>query len=146
MKQRTLIYSSIALIIVAAAIQFIRPELTNPPVEPQMTFEASADFSPETVKILSRSCTDCHSNSTNWPWYSHVAPVSWLVADDVKEARRHMNLSEWGRLSKEEAHVKLKEICSEVQDGEMPLWIYTLMHKEASLSQSDKDTLCNLKK
>jgi hypothetical protein len=146
MKRKTLIYGSTALIIVAAAIQFIKPELTNPPVEPKMSFEASADLSPETVKILSRSCSDCHSNSANWPWYSHVAPVSWLVADDVKEGRQHLNLSEWGRLSKEEADVKLKEICSEVQEGEMPLWIYTLMHKEARLSPSDKNTLCNIKK
>jgi hypothetical protein len=68
------------------------------------------------------------------------------VADDVKEGRQHLNLSEWGRLSKEGAHVKLKEICSEVQAGEMPLWIYTLMHKEARLSPSDKDALCNIKK
>jgi Haem-binding domain len=146
MKRKTLCYVATALFIVAAAIQFIKPELTNPPVEPKMSFAASADFSPETVRILSRSCTDCHSHSTNWTWYSHVAPVSWLMADDVKEGRQHLNLSEWGSLSKEESHVKLKEICSEVQDGEMPLWIYTLMHKEARLSPSDKDTLCNIKK
>lgn len=145
MKRRTVAFGLSAFIVIAAAIQFIRPERTNPPVESKMTFEAASNLSPETVTILRRSCADCHSNSTNWPWYSHVAPVSWLVADDVKEGRRHLNLSQWGRLSKEEAQAKQEEICDEVRAGEMPLWIYTLMHKEARLSQSDKDILCNLK-
>jgi hypothetical protein len=146
MKHRARRYGLLALIIVAAGIQFIQPERTNPPVDPQMTFESVVKPPPEISAILHRSCYDCHSNSTRWPWYSHVAPVSWLVADDVKEGRQHMNFSEWGRLNKEKAQTKTEDIFNEVHDNEMPLWIYTQMHREARLSQSDKDNLYKIKK
>ena len=146
MKHRALSYSLLALIIVAAGIQFIQPKRTNPQVDLQMTFEAVVKPSPEISAILHRSCYDCHSNSTRWPWYSHVAPASWLVADDVKEGRQHMNFSEWGRLSKEAAQSKLEDIRNEVSSGDMPLWQYRLIHKEARLSQANKDNLCKIKK
>jgi hypothetical protein len=145
MKHRALSYGLLALIIVGAGIQFIQPKRTNPPVNPQRTFDAIVKPSPDISAILHRSCYDCHSNSTRWPWYSHVAPVSWLVADDVKDGRQHMNFSEWGQLSKEEAQAKLKDIGNEVRDGEMPLWIYSLMHKEARLSQANKASLYKIK-
>jgi hypothetical protein len=145
MKHRTLAFGLSAFIVIVAAIQFIKPKRTNPPVEPKMAFESKTSLSPETVKILRRSCTDCHSNSTRWPWYSHIAPVSWMVANDVQNGRRHLNLSKWGQLNKEQAQAKQKDICDEVLAGEMPLWIYTLMHKDARLSSLDKDTLCNRK-
>jgi hypothetical protein len=129
-------------IIVVAGIQFIQPERNNPPVNLKMTFEATANPSKQITDILHRSCYNCHSNSTQWPLYSHVAPVSWFIADDVKQGRRHLNFSEWGRLTKEETHVKLQDICQEVSGGEMPLYLYTLMHKEAKLSPQDKALLC----
>src|SRR5882724_7218034 len=89
------------LVIVLACLflvaQFIRPAKTNPPIDQMLALESRTGVTPQVTAILNRSCTDCHSNKTRWPWYANVAPVSWLVIDDVNEARQDMNFSEWGR-------------------------------------------------
>ncbi len=98
---------------------------------------------PENVKdILKRSCYDCHSGHTNWPWYSHVAPVSWLVADDVVKGRKKLNFSEWAKMQDTKKEARLNEMCEQTRSGEMPLPNYLIIHKEAELSQADKDALC----
>ena len=76
-------------------IQFIRPAKTNPPIVRERTLEAAVAVPPEVEAILARSCNDCHSNGTEWPWYSNVAPVSFFVINHVNEGRRHLNFSEW---------------------------------------------------
>jgi cytochrome c551/c552 len=127
----------VALVIILAGLQFIPVDRTNPPV----TEEVDA---PEVAKaILQRSCYDCHSNATRWPWYSYVAPASWLVASDVGEARHHLNFSEWDRYSDEDRRDKLGDIREEVESGDMPLWYYLLMHPNARLSPDDRSTLMN---
>jgi hypothetical protein len=95
----------------------------------------------EVQAILDRSCMDCHSHATRWPWYAHVAPVSWLVAYDVRHARGHMNLSKWNGYPPKRQIKKVQAIWDEVEDGEMPLAQYLLMHPEAKLSDADKATL-----
>jgi hypothetical protein len=117
------------LIGILVFIQFIPADRSNPPV--------SADLSatPEVKEILKNSCYDCHSNETVWPWYSHVAPVSWLITGDVKDGRRHLNFSEWENLSKSDKAKTLSEIREEVEEGEMPLPIYTFMHSDADLTE-----------
>jgi cytochrome c553 len=122
--------------------QFFRPDRTNPPVNPDATFEAVAKPSPDVAAIVERSCYNCHSNTTEWPWYSGVAPISWLVANDVKGARAHMNFSQWNALSPEKAKQKLMNACEAVQAGDMPPWDYLMMHKAAKLSDQDIKTLC----
>ncbi len=115
------------LILGLTGIQFIEVERTNPPVTAEI--RAPSDI----MEILKKSCYDCHSNETVWPWYSKVAPVSWLVEDDVTEGRKHLNFSTFESL---DTSVKLKkkdEILEEVQNGEMPLDIYTLIHPNANL-------------
>jgi hypothetical protein len=92
---------------------------------------------------VSRACYNCHSNNTVWPWYSRIAPVSWLVADDVKGGRAHLNFSEWGRLGPDVAQRRLQDVCDEVQAGDMPLWQYRMMHPEAKLSAQDVKVLCS---
>ena len=76
--------------------QFVRPERTNPVVDPGMTVQASLEVPVQVEDILSRACNDCHSNETAWPWYASVAPASWLCVKDANEGRRHLNFSEWG--------------------------------------------------
>ena len=139
--------SKVTLMILAGlflVIQFIRPERTNPPTDPAAAFEAVVK-PPEQVRIIvERACQDCHSNQTVWPWYSNVAPASWLLADDVSEAREHMNLSEWGRMSPEKRLEALGDVCREVTAGDMPLWQYRLLHPAAQLTKGDVQALCML--
>ena len=132
----------ILVVVLFLGLQAFSPARTNPPIEPAKTIEASAQITLEVAAILERACSDCHTNTTRWPWYSHVAPVSWLVVDDVNEGRRKLQLSEWGSFSVKKAAKKLEEICEEVKDGEMPLKAYLLMHPEARLSDADKQLLC----
>src|SRR5258706_1469494 len=87
----------IALIAVVAFLvvaQFIRPSRANPPIDPTKTLVATTPVPPSVQQTFERSCYDCHSNNTVWPWYSNVAPASWLLADDVKDGRRQVNFSE----------------------------------------------------
>ena len=91
--------------------------------------------------MIKASCFDCHSNETRWPWYSNVAPVSWLVADDVHTGRRHLNFSEWGKYPKSKQILKLGQIYEQVSKGEMPIAKYLYMHSDAKLSQADRDSI-----
>jgi hypothetical protein len=102
---------------------------------PLMVQEMTAD--PEIMQILRRSCFDCHSNETVWPWYSYVAPVSWLVAYDVREGRRELNFSEFNRISASDLREVIEEIGEEVEEGKMPPSIYTVTHPSARLSSDD---------
>jgi len=136
-------YTALAVVLFLVAAQFIRPELTNPPVNPDATFEAIAKPQPAAASIMKRACYDCHSNNTVWPWYSQVAPVSWLVADDVNEGRAHLNFSEWGLLGPEVSQKRLEAVCKEVKGGEMPLMQYLLIHSEAKLTPEEINTVCN---
>lgn len=133
-----------ALVVAAIGAQFYQPERTNPPYDRATSFEAVVHAPPEVKNAVSRGCQDCHSNQTAWPWYSKVAPVSWLVASDVQEARAHLNLSEWGRFSPEMAKLRLTEMCDEVTKGDMPPLQYTLVHRSAKLSADEKSALCSV--
>jgi len=92
--------------------------------------------------ILKRSCYDCHSDHTVWPWYTSVAPVSWLVADDVVKGRKKMNFSQWSKIPEAKREARLNEICEQIKADEMPLPNYLYIHGDAKLSQADKDILC----
>ena len=127
----------ILLVIVLAlfGIQLVPIPRDNPPV----TAEIQA---PDQVRsLLESSCYDCHSNQTVWPWYSHVAPVSWLVYRDVRKARDELNFSLWGEYTDRKRDHKLEEIEEYVSEGEMPLKIYLPLHPDARLSDADRQTL-----
>src|SRR6266513_2741101 len=98
----------LALLVLLGAIQLIRPAKTNPSVEPASTINAKLAVDPAVSAILERSCKDCHSNRTVWPWYSSVAPASWIVTHDVNEGRGKMNLSEWSKYDSAEAQTLVK--------------------------------------
>ena len=91
---------------------------------------------PRTRELFFRACKDCHSNETVWPWYSFVAPASWLVQSDVDEGRSHFNVSEWGR-----AENHGDDAAKMLRDGEMPLWYYLPAHREAQLSDEEREEL-----
>jgi hypothetical protein len=105
---------------------------TNPPVLQEPNWD-----SPQTRELAQRACFDCHSNETVWPWYSNVAPVSWLVQRDVDEGRQHLNFSDWG-------HVReLDDLPRVVKNGGMPPGQFLITHPEARLTQSEKDALAS---
>lgn len=122
-------------------MQFFGPAKTNPPVDETKIIAASTPVPAEISAILTRACYDCHSNQTRWPWYSHVAPVSWFVVGHVNDARRHLNFSEWAAYNSKRMKRKLEEIKEEVQDGAMPLPSYLPLHPEAKLSPTDVQAL-----
>ena len=103
----------------------------NPPVESQPQWD-----SPRTEELARRACFDCHSNESVWPWYSNIAPVSWLVYHDVEEGRQYMNFSKWDTY-KRQSH----ELPEVVAEGYMPLPIYLVMHPEADLTNAEKQEL-----
>jgi len=125
------------------SIQLYRPEQFTTAEVNDNHLTKKLNVPPDVENILKRSCYDCHSNHTTWPWYSNVAPMSWLVTDDVIRGREKMNFSEWGKLSSSKQSIRLESICEEITEGEMPLKQYLIIHRDAELSQADKDLLCN---
>ena len=138
MKKRVILI----LIAIAVLIQLYRPAKINPPEDAGKTLHATAQLPSDVAQTLDRSCRDCHTNRTAWPKYSYVAPVSWVIVDDVNEGRRHVNFSEWGSYSPERQQRKLDDICDEVKDGGMPLRQYTWMHAGTALNQQQRDAVC----
>lgn len=131
-------------IIVPAAfvlIQFFQPNRTNPPIDQATTIEADSEFTMPVSGLLRTACFDCHSNETRWPWYSYVAPVSWLVADDVASGRRHLNFSEWEKYPKSKRVLKLGQIYEQVSKGDMPIQKYLYIHADARLTAADRDSI-----
>jgi len=121
----------IPLILIFGGIQFIHPEINNPPV--------TGDFTaPENVKaILKRACYDCHSNETNLRWYDKPAPVYWQVAKDVKEGREGLNFSTWQQLAPADQKAKFWEAVNQITAGAMPIKGYTFVHPATKLSTED---------
>jgi hypothetical protein len=119
------------LLIVLIGIQFIPVERSNPPIKQEMPM-------PNNVKeVLVRACYDCHSNTTEWKWYSKVAPMSFLISYDVKEGREHLNFTEWDYYSMKEDKIK-EEIWEEVLKERMPPWSYRVVNPKGKLSDEDK--------
>ena len=123
------------IVLVFILIQLIPVTLSNPAVVEDIT-------APHAIKsILKRACYDCHSHETVWPWYSKVAPISWLLAYDVHEGREELNFSNWGHYTEQKRSKKFKEIVEEIDEGEMPPWFYLPLHPEASLSTDEQQQL-----
>jgi hypothetical protein len=108
---------------------------TNPPVVSEPKWD-----SPQTRALAVRACFDCHSNQTKWPWYTNIAPVSWLIQRDVDDGRRRLNFSDWGAPSRGEGR-NPSEIVRTIQRGSMPPWFYLPPHPEAQLTPAEKDQL-----
>lgn len=141
--KKTLKITAVVLFVAFVAIQFYRPAKTNSPIIAAETLEATTHVPDEVAKILSRSCNDCHTNNSNYPWYSQVAPMSWGIIDHINEGRRELNLSTWAIYDTKRKKHKLEEICEMVTNGEMPHYQYLWIHRDAQLSDDDKKILCD---
>ncbi len=133
MLNKSILFGGIIFLILLALLQVIPVQAVekNPPVIAEPTWDT-----PQTRDMFFRACGDCHSNETAWPWYSQIAPVSWLVARDVKEGREKLNVSEWGIRENEADDVR-----KVIENGSMPPWFYLPMHPEARLTAQEKQDL-----
>jgi hypothetical protein len=119
------------------AAQLVHPERTNPPVVSDVAAP------PEVEQVLRRACFDCHSNQTEWPWYTAVAPISWVLHRDVLEGRRRLNFSEWGEYASDPETLarKLEQIAATVANGDMAPWYYRVLHSGARLTPAERERL-----
>jgi hypothetical protein len=132
--------SLFALAVVAVIVGQVSLE-QHVPIEPSNQGLPSL-FNSEPAHVLVRACGNCHSNQTDWPWYSHVAPVSWWIARHVREGRHRLDFSEWLTYSPWQRRDKLESICGLISTGRMPPRLYKSMHPEAKLTEGEKIAVC----
>lgn len=127
-------YVGFPALILLVLIQFlpIGKNHTNPPVLAEPMWDSQT-----TKQLFERACADCHANTTKWPWYSNVAPISWIIQEHVEDGRKHFNVSAWGAQKRNEGN----EAAEEVEKGEMPIFGYDITHPEAKLSILEKEAL-----
>lgn len=134
---------AVGLVAFLIFIQVIKPSRTNPPVVASRSLQAHVDVPPEVQTVLKRSCYDCHSSETVWPWYSHVAPVSWYVAHDVNVGRSHINFQNWeAQVNEQEGKEHLGMTCKLIREGKMPPADYRVMHKGSDVSPEETSAVC----
>lgn len=133
----------VALLGVLILIQFIKPAKNqSTAVTPDDIF-ANFQSADSTKQLIRTACYDCHSNNTVYPWYAEIQPVAWWLADHVNEGKSELNFSEFASYKPKKADHKLEEVIEMIQEGEMPLKSYTLIHGEAKLSEAQKISIIN---
>jgi len=132
----------VIVFVVLAGIQLIPVDRRNPAADPSHAIYATEPMPAEVKAVFERSCNDCHSSQTRWPWYSYVAPTSWIVAHDVHAARRQMNFSEWAGYSEKKTEERLNGICEQVVNGDMPEGKYALIHRRARVTEDERAAIC----
>ena len=131
----------IVLVLGFIVLQFFPPNRTNPPIVEAETLEATTHVPADVAAILNRSCSDCHSHKTTYPWYSNISPASLFLANHIADGRRHLNFSVWNTYDKKKKSHKMEEIQEQVEGGIMPLGSYLWIHRNAVLSESEARTL-----
>ena len=138
MKKKIALGIIIVFLVVA---QFFKIDKTNPETDAAMAITAVESVPEEVTAILNIACMDCHSNTTEYPWYSNVAPISWMLANHIEEGRAHLNFSEWGSLTQNDREYLSDDIVDMVAGKEMPMLTYWIIHTEAKLSDEQRTTL-----
>ncbi len=139
---KKILFTTLALmLIIFISIQFIRPERNISNQILQTDVSNTFNIPRNVYTLLKNACYDCHSNNTNYPWYSNIQPVGWFLAGDIKNGKSKINFSEFGALSLRRQISKLRGIETQIKNGTMPLSSYQLMHKEAQLTEKQKGLL-----
>lgn len=129
------------VICIFVIIQFFRPKKDTTIHAPEMAIEGVVQVPSYVSQTLKKSCYDCHSDQTTYPWYWNVQPVGWFLANHIKDGKRHLNFSDFGSYNLRRKYKKLGEIKEEVEHGEMPMKSYTILHRDAGLTESQKAEL-----
>jgi Haem-binding domain len=132
----------ILIVVGLVVIQFFQIDKSNPPIVPDQTLEASTRVPPDISEILGRSCKDCHTNQTIYPWYSNVQPVAWFLKNHIDDGLRHLNFSLWNTYTPSKKSKRLDDICEQLESKAMPLPSYLWIHGSSALSESDGKALC----
>ena len=140
--RKKLKWTVMILALIFIGLQFTNPGHTNPPIDETQTLQRTSTIPFGVSAVFARSCDDCHSNKTNWRWYTYVAPVSWLTVGHVNKGRAELNFSEWGHYRTRMKETRLKAICAQCQSGTMPLASYALVHPEVNLSAEEVKMIC----
>lgn len=131
----------LGLLVVLVLIQFIKIDKSTPAINPSEEFMSLLKPSAEVASVLKTSCYDCHSYETQYPWYATIAPVSFYLSNHIKDGRKHLNFSTWGQYSEKKQNHKLEECIEMIEKDEMPMSSYTLIHKNATLTNVQKGLL-----
>ena len=133
----------LGILVLLLASQLVPVNRSNPPIVPSRTIYSTQPV-PEAVKaVFDQSCKNCHSDETAWPWYSYVAPLSWMIARDVHRGRKAMNFSQWGNYPPSKREEKLEDICDQLANGDMPDRKYILLHQSARVTESQRSAICD---
>ncbi len=131
----------VLLLVVFIAMQLYRPEKNQAQGAHTALFLTETKPPKDVKLILEQTCYDCHSNDTKYPWYNNVAPVSYWMANHVKDGKKHLNFSDWENYSAKKKDHKLEEVVEMIEDGEMPLKEYTWTHEEAKLTEIQRNAV-----
>lgn len=140
--KKTLKISVIVLVGAIVILQLFQIDKTNPPINEADTLEAAVSVPPDISLILGRSCNDCHSHKTIYPWYSNIQPVGWFLRDHIDHGRSHLNFSVFNTYSRNKKVKAFDEICEMVESATMPLESYLWLHRDAVLARSEAEALC----
>ena len=132
---------AIVLLVAFVVIQFIPVDRNQSDSVPKTDFMLVNDVPNDIKNKLQVSCYDCHSNNTQYPWYNKVQPIAWFLEDHIKKGKAELNFNEWDSLSNRRKKSKLRSIIKQIENDEMPLDSYTLIHREASFSEAEKQEL-----
>jgi len=133
----------IGLLVVLLILQFFQPEKNSAPLDPESDMLSLLSPPDKLVTLIRKSCYDCHSNQTVYPWYSKISPVSWYLHRHIQKGKEDLNFSDYGQLDKADRIGVFADFCDVLDAGTMPLQSYLLIHKEARLSPEEREELCN---
>jgi len=136
-------FTVIILAVAFLAIQFFQIDKANSPINESETMEAVLAVPPDVKLILGKSCNDCHTNKTIYPWYAYIQPAGWFLKSHIDDGKRHLNFSVFATYDAKKRAKKLEEICEQVTSAEMPLPSYTWIHRDAVLTESERTAVCD---
>jgi len=139
---RKLMISGLVLLAALLILQFFKPEKNNAPVDPERDMLAVLAPQEHIWALIRNACYDCHSNQTIYPWYEKFSPVSWYLHKHIQDGKEDLNFSDYGQMDQADRIGVLVDFCDVLDAGTMPLQSYLLLHKDARLSQEEKETLC----